>query len=65
MGGPITPRYWASGDTARFLELAPDMARIIDNAVDKFLQPNLNVAWLGAGAAAPTPTFQTYRYLEQ
>jgi hypothetical protein len=29
--------YWASGDTARFLQLAPDMARIIDNAVAKFL----------------------------
>lgn len=39
--------YWASGDTANFLALAPDMARIIDNAVDKFLQPNLNVAWFG------------------
>ena len=35
--------YWASGDTARFLVLAPDMARIIDNAISKFLQPNLNV----------------------
>ena len=39
--------YWASGDTARFLALAPDMGRIIDNAVNKFLQPGLNVAWFG------------------
>ena len=39
--------YWASGDTERFLALAPDMARIIDNAVEKFLQPGLNVAFFG------------------
>ena len=39
--------YWASGDTERFLALAPDMARIIDNAVDKFLQPGLAVAFVG------------------
>lgn len=39
--------YMASGDTKRFLLLTHDMARIIDNAVTKFLQPNLNVAWFG------------------
>ena len=39
--------YWASGDTERFLALAPDMARIIDNAVDKFLRPGLAVAFVG------------------
>ena len=35
--------YWASGDTPRFLALAPDMARVIDNAADKFLQRGLEV----------------------
>ena len=30
--------YWASGDTDRFLAIAPDMARIIDNAIEKFMQ---------------------------
>jgi hypothetical protein len=39
--------YWASGDTARFRMLTSDMGRIIDNAVEKFLQPNLNVAFFG------------------
>lgn len=39
--------YWASGDTNRVLQLAPDMGRIVDNAVEKFLQPGLNVAWFG------------------
>ena len=47
--------YWASGDTARFLELAPDMARIIDNAVNKFLQPGLNVAWSGGILPSESP----------
>ena len=39
--------YWASGDTAKFLALAPDMARIIDHAVATFLQPGLPVAFFG------------------
>ena len=39
--------YWASGDTEGFLRLAPDMGRIIDNAVEKFLQPGLAVAFFG------------------
>eukprot|EP01043_Picozoa_sp_COSAG02_P057539 COSAG02_NODE_7002_length_3233_cov_3.705807_2_plen_663_part_01 len=39
--------YWASGDTSRFLELAPDVGRIVDNVVDKFLQPGLAVAFVG------------------
>lgn len=39
--------YWASGDTKRFLEIAPDMARIVDHAIATFLQPNLPVAFFG------------------
>ena len=39
--------YWASGDTAAFLQLVPDMKRIIDHVIDTFLDPNLPVAWFG------------------
>jgi hypothetical protein len=39
--------YWASGDTSRFLQLAPDIGRIVDNVVDKFMQPGLAVQFVG------------------
>ena len=42
--------FWASGDTERFLLIAPDMARIIDHAVDTFLEPKLPVAFFGKSA---------------
>ena len=41
--------YWASGDTAKFLKLAPDMARIIDHTVDTFLAPGLPVGLFRLG----------------
>jgi hypothetical protein len=45
---PVAPnRYWASGDTARFLKLAPDVGRIIDHTIQTFLQPRLEVAFFG------------------
>ena len=39
--------YWASGDTSRFLQLAPDIGRIVDNVVEKFMQPGLGVQFVG------------------
>lgn len=39
--------YWASGDTERFLQLAPDVGRVVDNVVSKFLQPRLAVQFVG------------------
>ena len=45
--------YWASGDTAAFLQLVPDMKRIIDHVIDTFLDPNLPVAWFGERHGLP------------
>lgn len=39
--------YWSSGDTVRFLQLAPDVGSIIDRAVAEFLRPNLAVGFVG------------------
>ncbi len=39
--------FWASGNAARFLAFAPDIARIVDHAVDSFLRPGLGVEWFG------------------
>jgi hypothetical protein len=39
--------YWASGDTKRFLVLAPDVGRVIDHTINTFMQPNLPVAFFG------------------
>lgn len=50
------PLYWcasvndwfmASNETARFLKFVPDMRNIIDNTVESFLQPQLNIGWFG------------------
>jgi hypothetical protein len=50
------PLYWcssvndwflASGDRHAFEAFAPDMARIIDNAVVQFMAPDLQIKWFG------------------
>jgi len=39
--------YWASGDTVRFVQLVPDVASIIDQAIGNFMKKNLNIGWFG------------------
>lgn len=47
LGMSVNDWYLASGDTAKFLVLAPDVGHIIDKAVASFLKPGLNIGWFG------------------
>ena len=46
-GMSVNDYYWATGDTAGFLALAPDVGSIIDKAVTSFLQDGLDIGWFG------------------
>ena len=46
-GMSVNDWYWATGDAAGFLALAPDVGSILDRAVASFLQDGLHVSWFG------------------
>ena len=43
----LTVALVIAGDTEQFLRIAPDIGRIVDNAVSKFLEPGLAVQFVG------------------
>jgi hypothetical protein len=45
--GSVLDWYWATGDNAKFAALVPDVLSILDLRIADFMDPNLDIGWMG------------------